>query len=337
MCWAKNGARIDTTAAYKDSIHGIVPDTDDTPAYAPPSGEAANRSSSESSSTGPLSPDSSVHQSSGHAYQQHHDSEEAARANKYATPEFDDSRGMKKVKKVSAATIFNKLLRGSVKKNTWIFVADTSFRLYVGIKQSGAFQHSSFLHGSRISAAGLIKIKDGRLSELSPLSGHYRPPVSNFRAFVHSLKDAGADMSHVSISRSYAVLVGLEAYVKTRRRGKKLIQKIIHGRDKLLDPDEVAKREEEERDKSESAQRERKFLEERQKAGEEENKANMSLLHKLDKLHLKQKGNLHGVEEGQKGVENERAREVDATASPGQPGQGPENAIAPDGTRREVD
>ena len=47
--------------------------------------------------------------------------------------------------------------------NKWIFVADTSFNLFVGIKQSGAFQHSSFLHGSRISAAGLITIKDGQI------------------------------------------------------------------------------------------------------------------------------------------------------------------------------
>jgi hypothetical protein len=30
--------------------------------------------------------------------------------------------------------------------------------------------------GSRISAAGSIVIKKGRLSKLSPLSGHYRPP-----------------------------------------------------------------------------------------------------------------------------------------------------------------
>lgn len=237
LCWARNGVRIDTTENWKDSIQGIVAAADDTPAYAPKAAEAATSSSSASSRSS------------------HHDDPEAARADKYATPELDKSKGMKKVKHVSAATIFNKLLRGSVKKNTWIFVADTSFRLYVGIKQSGAFQHSSFLHGSRISAAGLIKIKDGRLSKLSPLSGHYRPPVSNFRAFVHSLKDAGADMSHVSISRSYAVLVGLEAYVKTRRRGKNIIKKLIHGRDKLLSPEEVAKREELDRDKSESAVR----------------------------------------------------------------------------------
>lgn len=90
------------------------------------------------------------------------------------------------------------------------------------------------MHGSRISAAGLIKIKDGRLDKLSPLSGHYRPPASSFRAFLHSLREAGADLSHLSISRSYLLLVGLEAYVKTRRRGERLVQALIHGRDRLL-------------------------------------------------------------------------------------------------------
>jgi hypothetical protein len=167
LCWAKNGARIDTTEKFKDSVHGIVPDTDSAPPYAPIKEEAA---------TGLQDNSSDSSESSQESHHGHEADDEADRANKYATPEFDKSKGMKKVKHVSAATIFNKLLRGSVKKNTWIFVADTSFRLYVGIKQSGAFQHSSFLHGSRISAAGLIKVKNGRLSKLSPLSGHYRPP-----------------------------------------------------------------------------------------------------------------------------------------------------------------
>lgn len=170
LCWAKNGELIDTTAKFKDSIRGIVSDSDDTPAFTPAHGEASH------------------HEDHDHHSHDHHDHDDdssdssissgdaSSRANKYTSPEFDNAKGVKKVKHVSAATIFNKLLRGSVKKNTWIFVADTSFRLYVGIKQSGAFQHSSFLHGSRISAAGLIKVKNGRLSKLSPLSGHYRPP-----------------------------------------------------------------------------------------------------------------------------------------------------------------
>ncbi|RFU28361.1 hypothetical protein B7463_g7967, partial [Scytalidium lignicola] len=233
--WAKNGALIDTTTKFKDSIHGIVPIDDNTPAFSPAAEEAAQRDDTASEASGSNSSESS--------------DEEADRAHRYADPEFDNAKGIKKVRHVSAATIFNKLLRGSVKKNTWIFVADTSFRLYVGIKQSGAFQHSSFLHGSRISAAGLIKIKDGRISKLSPLSGHYRPPVSNFRAFIQALKDAGADMSHVSISRSYAVLVGLEAYVKTRKRGKKIVEKIMHTRDKYLFPEDNLKHHEQETDK----------------------------------------------------------------------------------------
>ncbi|GKT64696.1 IQ calmodulin-binding domain-containing protein [Colletotrichum tofieldiae] len=173
------------------------------------------------------------------------------------------------------------LLRKSVKKNTWIFVADTSFRLYVGIKSSGAFQHSSFLQGSRISSAGLIKIKDGRLSSLSPLSGHYRPPASNFRAFVRNLKDAGVDTSHVSISKSYAVLVGLEVYVKSRQKGKRTLEKMTHKKEKIMAPDEFRQREEDERDKSESAEKERKVLE-KEAEEREENRAAVKLMRKLN-------------------------------------------------------
>ncbi|EFQ25375.1 IQ calmodulin-binding domain-containing protein [Colletotrichum graminicola M1.001] len=255
LCWAKNGARIDTTEAYKDSIHGIVPADDPTPAW--------------SQNKLPPPPDSGNHNDDGND-DEDDDSRsessvesalEADRAAKYATPELDGATGVRKVSHISAATVFNKLLRKSVKKNTWIFVADTSFRLYVGIKSSGAFQHSSFLQGSRISSAGLIKIKDGRLSSLSPLSGHYRPPASNFRAFVRNLKDAGVDTSHVSISKSYAVLVGLEVYVKTRQKGKRTLERATRKKDKIVSPEAARRREEAERDKSESAAREREVLE----------------------------------------------------------------------------
>ena len=55
-----------------------------------------------------------------------------------------------------------------------------------------------------------------------------------------SLKNAGVDMSHVSISRSYAILAGIEAYVKTRERGRKLVKKLVHERDKVLSVEKVA-------------------------------------------------------------------------------------------------
>ncbi|RYP42769.1 hypothetical protein DL768_010241 [Monosporascus sp. mg162] len=280
LVWAKNGVRIDTTEEWKDSIHGIVPVDDPTPAFAP---DVETHVQSKPSPD--AHPESHDHSSTDSASASSRESRlEAAMAAKYANTEFHEAKGVKKIRHVSAATIFNKLLRKSVRKNTWIFVADTSFRLYVGMKNSGAFQHSSFLHGSRISAAGLLKIKNGRLTSLSPLSGHYRPPASNFRAFVHSLEDAGVDMSHVSISKSYAVLVGLEAYAKTKKKGKELVDRLSHRKLKVLHPEEAAEREEALKDKSESAARERDVLEKQREdevVARAENKATARLLQRL--------------------------------------------------------
>ncbi|KAJ4165172.1 hypothetical protein LMH87_006817 [Akanthomyces muscarius] len=216
LCWAKNGARIDTTEQFRDSIHGIVPADDTTPAFRPPANPLADDSDSDSDSSA-------------------ESRREADRAAKYATPEFDNASGVKKIHHLSTSTIINKLLRKSVRPNCWIFVADTNFRLYVGIKDSGAFQHSSFLQGGRISAAGLIKIKNGRLQSLSPLSGHYRPPSSNFRAFLQSLKVEGVDMGHLTISKSYAVLLGLETYIKTTKKSKSFVEKLLRTKDKTAD------------------------------------------------------------------------------------------------------
>lgn len=268
LCWAKNGARIDTAERFKDSIHGIVPVDDPTPAFNPtaaPADDSGDDSDSDSSAES---------------------KREADRAAKYATPEFDEATGFKKVSHISASTIFNKMLRKSVKKNTWIFVADTSFRLYVGIKDSGAFQHSSFLQGARISAAGLIKIKNGRLTSLSPLSGHYRPPASNFKAFVKNLKGEGVDMSHTTLSKSYAVLVGLEAYVKTRRKGKDLVGKLVHHRDKIIAPEELKQREEDAKDTSQSAEREREVLEQEKQEQEERDIETSTAAHAMHKLKI---------------------------------------------------
>lgn len=282
LVWAKNGMRIDTTEKWKDSIHGIVPIDDPTPSF------SANIESHVQVKSNVESPPQPHSHSGSSSLRSSRESElEAAMAAKYADPDFDDRKGVRKIRHVSAATIFNKLLRKTVRKNTWIFVADTSFRLYVGVKNSGAFQHSSFLQGSRISAAGLIKIKNGRLSSLSPLSGHYRPPASNFRAFVHSLEEEGVDMSHVSISKSYAVLVGLEAYVKTKKKGKEAMQTLTHQKQKLLDPEEARKKEEAELDTSQSAAKERKVLEkerEKEEVRRVENKATFKFTQKLQRF-----------------------------------------------------
>ncbi|KAJ8113107.1 hypothetical protein OPT61_g4689 [Boeremia exigua] len=320
LCWAKNGERINTTTQYKDSVNGIVPVDDDTPAYGPNGqllhdGQSKNFRRSRSSSTSSSSSSSSS--------AEHSDVE----GEHYVNEDLDRAKGIKKIKHVSAATILNHLLRSSVKPNSWIFVADTSFRLYIGIKQSGAFQHSSFLHGARISAAGLVRIKDGQLRRLSPLSGHYRPPTKNFRAFVHNMQDNGIDMSRVSISRSYAVLVGLEAYVKTRRKVKKGVGAVKDVETKVVHPEVYEKKIEEQKDNSKSAQRERQLLADQAAKEEAERKE------KSWKRRIWKKISRGGEKEDDTARQNEKALEHRRKKVLSRSGQDVESAIAPSGKR----
>jgi hypothetical protein len=126
------------------------------------------------------------------------------------------------------------------------------------------------------------------------------------------------------------VLVGLEAYVKTRRKGKKMIQKLVYRRDKLLSPVEVAEKEEAERDKTESAAREKRFLEQKEQE-ELERKQSMGTAERLkDKLHITHTNSLH------KPVAAGETKKWEKDPDVQHPGPGPENAIAPTGKRDEA-
>ncbi len=65
---------------------------------------------------------------------------------------------------------------------------------------------------------------------MQPRSGHYKPPASSFRAFVHSLQKRGVDMSVLSVPRSYAVLLGIEGYYKGRQNIQKLKAALTPGK-----------------------------------------------------------------------------------------------------------
>jgi hypothetical protein len=320
LCWARNGLRISTDMEWKDSLNGIVPVHDKSPAYTSQEGRIHRTSSNSSFESSSSSERNSFDSTS-------------TEAERYVNYELKQAKGVRKIRHVSAAALLNHLLRKTVKPNTWIFVADTSFRLYVGIKQSGAFQHSSFLHGARIAAAGLIKIKDGQLRRLSPLSGHYRPPAANFRAFVHSLRDAGADMSRVSISRSYAVLVGLEAYVRTRRKIKHGVEKVEEEVVGIIHPEEKKRREEERRDKSKSAARERQLLEAQAlKEHEVRKEKRKALITRLwAKWRASSKSSTSPSREQKAGQAKKMAAPKEDILS--KPGQDPESGIAPEGKR----
>lgn len=258
FCWAKNGARIETTNGYKDSIKGIVPLNDPTPGY--PSHYTNSHTQEKRNEFGidrrSTSPEIAT-------------TEDQAEI-KHTVGGINPSQGTDSM--VGESTTYPQPSNSGhstplspeekkQRKKIWIFVADTSFRIYIGMKQSGAFQHSSFLHGSRIVAAGQIKLKDGRVERLDPLSGHYRPPVSSFRTFVRSLKAAHVDLSHVSLSRSYAVLLSVQGYKQTKAQAKELVKNMAHEKDKILAPEVATKREEEEKDKSQSAAKELKWME----------------------------------------------------------------------------
>ena len=228
--WEKNNELITTSINdFRDSMSGIVPKNDDrTPSF---NDDIVARKMSESRklirrmvrtrsdsnrSMSDISQDSSSEDSSddmGRSY--------------LLEPTSKPKKARKKSRHlVSPATILNRLLRATVKPGTWIYVSDTVGRLYVGIKTSGAFQHASFLSGARISSAGSIGVENGPLTYLSPLSGHYRPTTRSFTGFIRCLKEQDVDLSRLKVSKAFEVLLGMEAYGKT----KKGMKDIVHHR-----------------------------------------------------------------------------------------------------------
>ncbi|OQD75414.1 hypothetical protein PENDEC_c007G06291 [Penicillium decumbens] len=224
--WANNDELVDTDDnRYRDSLHGVVPVEDDTPGFKGNSILESTPSEPESTSS-PSSP------SPGHT---EHTVEENHEKQIHSTQGDHELReSVKEPARAKPAAIYDRFARSlSFEKGMWIFVADASFRIYVGIKEPGTFQHSSFLRGGRISAAGMLKIRNGQLRSLAPLSGHYRPHVANFRAFHHHLRQRGVDLSRVSISKSYAVLAGIEGYALTKRKMHAMHDKLDATKEKI--------------------------------------------------------------------------------------------------------
>ncbi|KAL0333759.1 UNVERIFIED_CONTAM: IQ domain-containing protein IQM4 [Sesamum angustifolium] len=79
----------------------------------------------------------------------------------------------------------------------WIFVLSTTRTFYVGQKQKGKFQHSSFLAGGAITAAGRLVAHGGVLEAIWPYSGHYLPTEENFNEFISFLEENSVDLVNV--------------------------------------------------------------------------------------------------------------------------------------------
>ena len=185
LVWRKDGVRVDTTEAWRDSIRGIVEVGSDEPEWAHDRPGWARGSSESSAGPSDLDEDGGSMAGVGTAATaKEKDNPEQAATNRTMqeqpaspTQEQQSNKSFslhdliriptRENRNGDAAAKGEKESRKKGKKQMWIFLADTKNNLYIGIKQSGAFQHSSFLHGSRVSAAGIISVRDGQLRSKS--------------------------------------------------------------------------------------------------------------------------------------------------------------------------
>ncbi|KAJ0974208.1 hypothetical protein J5N97_016173 [Dioscorea zingiberensis] len=66
-------------------------------------------------------------------------------------------------------------------------------------KRKGVFQHSSFLAGGAVLAAGRLVIERGILKTVSRDSGHYRPVKESIHEFRNFLERNNVDLSQLNI------------------------------------------------------------------------------------------------------------------------------------------
>lgn len=82
---------------------------------------------------------------------------------------------------------------------TYIAVLGPDQQFYLGKKQKGRFQHSSFFGGKSVHAAGKFEIENGVVQEYASKSGHYRPTKTElFKALKH-MEKIGLDISKIKV------------------------------------------------------------------------------------------------------------------------------------------
>lgn len=81
-----------------------------------------------------------------------------------------------------------------------IFTMDSHGNIYASLEQErGRIHHSTLSSGRPVAGAGELEVIDGRLTEITGNSGHYKPLRSNTQSVINELGGRGVDMSSVSI------------------------------------------------------------------------------------------------------------------------------------------
>ncbi|KAK8861514.1 hypothetical protein IAR55_002335 [Kwoniella newhampshirensis] len=269
--WARNDELVDTAAGkWKDSGDGsgIVPDDTSSESYPEPP-LAANTDDSTTTGSSETTSDDSTESDPTGSYSAGSDLDDNEDTHYAGVDKEDDGWFEKRRKRLTPGGIRKKLLKKTVRRNAWIYVSDMSLNLFVGIKQSGSFQHSSFLAGTKVTSAGIIVVKQGVIKSLNPLSGHYRSSIEHYRAFIAQLESKGVDLSHVKLAKSVLSLWGLSKYSHFTKKQRGLFTHFKRGLHLSHEPTEEEKSAELQR----NAQREEEEHQERmrkvQKAEEE--------------------------------------------------------------------
>ena len=143
LCWHRNGRRVDTKKHRWEDLGdgrgiGHLGEKDNLPPPPKHDDDTSSESSSDYSSGDDAGAQTQFKQ---RHYHQKPDDEESK--HKYWT---------------SPSAIMDVLLRKTINANTWIYVCTTKGDMYVGIKATGGFQHSSFMYGATVASAGLLKV-----------------------------------------------------------------------------------------------------------------------------------------------------------------------------------
>lgn len=85
-----------------------------------------------------------------------------------------------------------------IKSRPHIFVMD-SHRIFIAPYEQGKINHSSFLQGAPVVAAGRMEFKEGRLVAIANHSGHYKPEKMEMLKLLRQLTKMGVDLSEVTV------------------------------------------------------------------------------------------------------------------------------------------
>jgi hypothetical protein len=80
-----------------------------------------------------------------------------------------------------------------------IYVVSPTDQWYAGSHVIGQFQHSTFLGGRPVLAAGEMKVSNGVPQVLTGMSGHYKPGMDQFVRGIVSLKKAGVNLDSTNV------------------------------------------------------------------------------------------------------------------------------------------